>query len=90
MNKVILRPKRDFSIRSRHPWIFSGAIAKMPADAASLRPGETVETEAAAVFSDESGLWQFRCRSSVDGEPAAEAILTLFSPPEDYFDQYRS
>lgn len=55
-----------------------------------LRPGETVETEAAAVFSDESGLWQFRCRSSVGGEPAAEAILTLFSPPEDYFDQYRS
>lgn len=57
MNKVILRPKRDFSIRSRHPWIFSGAIAKMPADAASLRPGETVEVVAAGGETLGYGSW---------------------------------
>ena len=57
MNKVILRPKRDFSIRSRHPWIFSGAIAEMPADAASLRPGETVEVVAAGGETLGYGSW---------------------------------
>ncbi|MGN1150160.1 MAG: hypothetical protein ACI4SY_05590, partial [Sutterella sp.] len=55
-----------------------------------LRPGDVVETEAVSVFSDESGLWQFSCRCAVGGDPAAEAVLTLFSPPENYFDQYRS
>ena len=41
MKKVILRPKRDFSVRKHHPWIFSGALA----DAAfeDVPPGETVE-----------------------------------------------
>lgn len=53
------------------------------------RPGDIVDTVAEAVFSDESGLWQFDCRSTIAGRPAAEAVLTLFSPPEGYFDQYR-
>lgn len=27
MEKIILNPRRDYSVRRRHPWIFSGAIA---------------------------------------------------------------
>lgn len=55
-----------------------------------LRPGDVVDTEAVSVFSDESGLWQFSCRSRIGAAPVAEAVLTLFSPPDNYFDQYRS
>ena len=39
MERAVLRPKRDFSVRKRHPWIFSGAIASEPHAAI----GETVE-----------------------------------------------
>jgi len=42
VNRVVLKPKRDFSVRHRHPWIFSGAVAE--GEAAS---GETVEVVAA-------------------------------------------
>ena len=42
---VTLRPKRDFSVRRRHPWIFSGAVAAAPE---GLAVGETVEVRDAA------------------------------------------
>ncbi len=29
--KVVLKPGRDKSLRNRHPWIFSGAVASLPA-----------------------------------------------------------
>ena len=38
MNSVTLKPKRDYSVRRRHPWVFSGAIAEGDAGA-----GDTVE-----------------------------------------------
>ena len=57
MNKVILKSKRDFSVRSRHPWIFSGAIAEVPAGAESLRSGETVEVLAAGGETLGYGSW---------------------------------
>ncbi len=40
MHKLILKPGREKSLRRRHPWVFSGAVAR-----ASGRPGagETVE-----------------------------------------------
>lgn len=44
MKKVILKPKRDFSLRQGHPWVFSGAIATEPTDAT---PGESVEVYSA-------------------------------------------
>ena len=44
MKAVTLKPKRDYSVRQHHPWIFSGAIADAPAD---LTIGETVEVRAA-------------------------------------------
>ena len=40
MTKVVLKPKRDFSVRKHHPWVFSGAV-----DGAveGVAVGETVE-----------------------------------------------
>ena len=37
--KIILKPKRDYSVRRRHPWIFSGAVAEEP----SAQMGSLVE-----------------------------------------------
>ena len=42
MNRVVLKPKRDRSVRKHHPWIFSGAIAFGEAGV-----GETVEVASA-------------------------------------------
>ena len=39
MKRLTLKAKRDFSIRRRHPWIFSGAVADVDGEAAV---GETV------------------------------------------------
>jgi len=38
LERVLLKPKRDWSVRKHHPWIFSGAIASGEAGT-----GETVE-----------------------------------------------
>ena len=40
MKTAILRKSRDFTVRRRHPWVFSGALEREPVAAA---PGETVE-----------------------------------------------
>jgi len=40
LDRIVLWPKRDFSVRRHHPWIFSGAIANAAPDIAA---GETVE-----------------------------------------------
>ena len=37
---VIVKPKRDKSLMRRHPWIFSGAVAKIRG---TLNPGDTVD-----------------------------------------------
>ena len=44
MKRITLRPKRDFSVRKHHPWVFSGAV-----DGAveGVAVGETVEVAAA-------------------------------------------
>ena len=36
MNKVVLKPKRDYSLRRRHPWIFSGAVASEVGESGDL------------------------------------------------------
>ena len=41
MNRIVLKPKRDFTVLKRHPWVFSGAIAA----------GEAASGETVAVFS---------------------------------------
>ena len=40
MQQVTIRPKRDYSVRKGHPWIFSGALEEVQEPIAS---GETVE-----------------------------------------------
>ena len=40
MNKLILKPGREKSLKRRHPWVFSGAIAQVEGNPES---GETVE-----------------------------------------------
>jgi 23S rRNA (cytosine1962-C5)-methyltransferase len=70
-----LKPGRDKSLRERHPWVFSGAIAAVEGDPAS---GETVELMrddgkfvARAAFSPSSQIrarvWTFDEREAVDG-----------------------
>lgn len=39
MHNIILKPRRDYSLVRRHPWVFSGAIAQEPTN---LAPGTTV------------------------------------------------
>jgi 23S rRNA (cytosine1962-C5)-methyltransferase len=45
MNRLILKSGREKSLRRRHPWVFSGAVAKVQGDPG---PGETVEIRSAA------------------------------------------
>ena len=40
MPEILLKPERDESLKRKHPWIFSGAVAKVVGGPAS---GETVE-----------------------------------------------
>ena len=44
MKRVVLNPKRDYSVVHHHPWVFSGAIRAVEGDPA---PGETVAVESA-------------------------------------------
>ena len=45
MHNLILRPGRERSLKRRHPWIFSGAVARVEGDPA---PGDTVEVRSSA------------------------------------------
>ena len=45
MNGLVLKPGREKSLRRRHPWIFSGAIAQVRGEPES---GETVEVHSSA------------------------------------------
>ena len=40
MTRVVLKPKRDFSVRKHHPWVFSGAVDGV---VEGVAVGETVE-----------------------------------------------
>ena len=44
MKKIILNPKRDYSVVHHHPWIFSGAVSDVKGNPAA---GETVSVESA-------------------------------------------
>ena len=44
MKKVVLNPKRDYTVVHHHPWVFSGAVRAVEGDPA---PGETVSVESA-------------------------------------------
>ena len=40
VKEIVLKPKRDFSVRKHHPWIFSGAV---DGSIEGVAVGETVE-----------------------------------------------
>ena len=76
MASVILKPKRDKSLLNRHPWVFSGAIARMDGDP---RPGDTVDVLAAdgrwlarGAYSPQSQIrvraWSFDKMEAIDPE----------------------
>jgi len=45
MDQLILKPGREKSLKRRHPWVFSGAVAKVQG---SPSPGETIEIRSAS------------------------------------------
>lgn len=60
------------------------------------RPGWPVGTRftahAAKTWEGDDGLWQFDCAVEAEApgeapEPAARAVLTVFNPPENFFDR---
>ncbi len=72
MNKLLLKKGREKSLKRRHPWIFSGAVAK-----AGGKPGETLEVRTAdgkplalAAYSPKSQIrarvWTFDVAASID------------------------
>ncbi len=44
MQKLILKPGREKSLRRRHPWVFSGAVARIEGDP---QMGDTIEVRSA-------------------------------------------
>ena len=72
--RLVLKPGREKSLRHRHPWIFSGAIARVEGDPAS---GDTIAVVASdgaflawAAFSAESQIrarvWSFDAHDTID------------------------
>ena len=81
MNKLILKPEREKSLKRRHPWVFSGAVAKVQGSPA---PGETIgvwsatgEFLAVAAYSPDSQIvarvWDWEDRA-IDAAFFAERI----------------
>jgi 23S rRNA (cytosine1962-C5)-methyltransferase len=75
MQRIVLKPGREKSLKLRHPWIFSGAIAR---DETAQDSGETVDVVAAdgsflarAAYSPQSQIrarvWTFNADEAVDG-----------------------
>lgn len=60
--RFVLKPDRDRSIRQRHPWVFSGAVARR---SAPVRAGETVD-----IISDK-GVWLARGTASTHSQMIA-------------------
>ncbi len=71
MPSLILKPGREKSLLRRHPWIFSGAVARLDGDPAS---GATVDVLAA------NG--QFLARAAYSPSSQIRARVWTFDPSE--------
>jgi len=74
---LILKPGRDKSLRQRHPWIFSGAVARIE--------GEPKSGEAISVMADD-GTWIARAAWSPVSQICARALS--FVPDEVIDDRF--
>jgi 23S rRNA (cytosine1962-C5)-methyltransferase len=92
---LTLNPGREKSLLRRHPWVFSGAIARMDGDPSS---GETVNLIAAdgqflalAAFSPRSQIrariWTFESSESVDAEFFRIRIKNAIASREPWLDK---
>jgi 23S rRNA (cytosine1962-C5)-methyltransferase len=90
MHKLILRPGREKALKRRHPWIFSGAVARVEGEPVS---GDTVEVWssggellAVAAYSPHSQIrarvWDARNRT-IDGDFFRERIARALSQRAD-------
>ncbi len=60
--RLILKPERDKSIRHRHPWVFSGAVARR---SGPVSPGQTVD------IIGHDGVWLARGTASTHSQMIA-------------------
>jgi 23S rRNA (cytosine1962-C5)-methyltransferase len=44
LNKLVLKPGREKSLKRRHPWVFSGAVAKLTGEPEVTRVGNLLPT----------------------------------------------
>ncbi len=76
MKRIVLKPKRDYSVLKHHPWIFSGAIAEEPS---GVSVGETVEVANAKGellgFGSYSPASQIRVRMLAGADETVDAKL---------------
>jgi 23S rRNA (cytosine1962-C5)-methyltransferase len=73
---VVLHPGRDRSLRRRHPWVLSGAVARVPADAAPGAFARVLAAEGEVLgFGHYSPHSALRVRMLAFGKDVAEAGL---------------
>ena len=81
MNRLILKPGRDKSLKRHHPWVFSGAIAKIEGqpglgDTVTVRSADGVVLAVAAYSPDSqirARVWDWRERD-IDAGFFAERV----------------
>lgn len=78
MDRVVLKPGRERSVLRRHPWVFSGAVARVEG---SPGPGQTVEVAASDATVLGLGAYSPRSRITVrmwTFDPGEEVGATFF------------
>ncbi|HET9403936.1 MAG TPA: class I SAM-dependent methyltransferase [Burkholderiales bacterium] len=94
MHKLILKAGRDKSLKRRHPWVFSGAVAKVQG---SPGPGETIgvwsatgEFLAVAAYSPASQIvaraWDWKERA-IDGAFFMERVARAVGQRREFMDE---
>lgn len=77
MNAIVLKPGRERPVQRRHPWIFSGSIAKVQGDPA---PGESID------ILDSAGQWL--ARASYSPQSQIRARIWTWEPDEAVDDDF--
>ena len=75
--KVTVRPEREDSVKRRHPWLFSGSVAKIEG---KVQPGDVVD-----VFS-ENGTWL--ARGFINPQSEVPVRIATWDPNERLDDEW--